>query len=212
MPSLFDNRGQSYGATSGNEAEPPMMWNANYAGPQFYGFQTYSKTPLMLSMLGGIVGDTAVQRAHAQWARAWKFKHPSPWDYMFFMNNALHRDLGWFWYYWLFTTESVDGSIQSVTTNGSRTNVTVRQDGQMPSPIVLRVDFVKDGPAVHTTSNSRMIDSVTAIVTYPVDVWFGGSKTFVASMDFGRSIEKITLDPFGRFPDRNPGDNAWPKK
>ena len=41
-----------------------MMWNANYAGPQFYGFQTYSKTPLMLSMLGGIVGDTAVQRAH----------------------------------------------------------------------------------------------------------------------------------------------------
>ena len=30
---------------------------------------------------------------------------------MFFMNNALGRDLGWFWYYWLFTTESVDGSI-----------------------------------------------------------------------------------------------------
>ena len=23
--------------------------------------------------------------------------------------NALHQDLGWFWYYWLFTTESVDG-------------------------------------------------------------------------------------------------------
>ena len=33
------------------------------------------------------------------------FKHPSPWDYMFFMNNALNKDLGWFWYYWLFTTE-----------------------------------------------------------------------------------------------------------
>jgi len=64
--SLFDNRGQTYGSTSGNEAEPPMMWNANYAGPQFYGFQTYSKTPLMLSMLGGIVGDSAVQRAHAE--------------------------------------------------------------------------------------------------------------------------------------------------
>ena len=39
------------------------------------------------------------------------FKHPSPWDYMFFMNRALGQDLGWFWYYWLFTTESVDGSI-----------------------------------------------------------------------------------------------------
>ena len=35
------------------------MWNANYGGPM-YGFQAYSKTPMMLSMLGGVVGDTAV--------------------------------------------------------------------------------------------------------------------------------------------------------
>ena len=80
--------GQSYGRISGDEDEPPMMWNANYAGPM-YGFQTYSKTPLMLSMLGGIVGDTAVQRAMSEYTNAWAFKHPSPWDYMFFMNNAL---------------------------------------------------------------------------------------------------------------------------
>ena len=114
-----------------------MMWNANYAGPSFYGFTTYQKTPLMLSMLGGIVGDTAVQRAHREWANAWLFKHPSPWDYMFFMNKALGRDLGWFWYSWLFTTESVDGRLADVKTAGMRTTVTVAQDGQMPSPVVL---------------------------------------------------------------------------
>ncbi len=38
-----------------------MMWNANYARPACTSFQTYSKTPLMLSMLGGIVGDENVQ-------------------------------------------------------------------------------------------------------------------------------------------------------
>ena len=65
-----------------------MMWTANYAG-SMYGFQTYSKTPLMLSMLGGIVGDDAVQRAMSEYTKAWSFKHPSPWDYMFFMNSAL---------------------------------------------------------------------------------------------------------------------------
>src|SRR5207253_239562 len=140
-PPQLNRIGQSYGARSGNESEPPMMWNANYAGPSSYSFTTYSKTPLMLSMLGGIVGDTAVQRAMSEFGKAWMFKHPSPWDYMFFMNNALHRDLGWFWYYWLFATESVDGSIQSVTTSGAKTTVLVRQDGQMPSPVVLRVQF-----------------------------------------------------------------------
>src|SRR4029453_2597366 len=45
----LDAPGQSYGRTSGNEEEPPMMWNANYGGPSMYRFQTYSKTPLMLS-------------------------------------------------------------------------------------------------------------------------------------------------------------------
>ena len=88
------------------------MWDANYGGP-LYGFQAYGKAPLMLSMLGGIVGDTAVWRAMSDYAKAWRFKHPSPWDYAFFMNNALHQDLGWFWYYWLFTTESVDESIRA---------------------------------------------------------------------------------------------------
>lgn len=212
QPPNLDGRGQSYGATSGNEAEPPMMWNANYAGPQFYSFTTYTKTPLMLSMLGGIVGDSAVWKANAEWAKAWMFKHPSPWDYMFFMNRALGRDLGWFWYYWLFTTESVDGSIERVSTTNGTTTVTVRQAGQMPSPVVLKVEFEPTGPAIRPMSNAKMLNPMTAIVTWPVDVWFSGSRTFQASLTFGpRKITKITLDPGCRFPDRDPSDNVWPR-
>ena len=207
----LDNIGQSYGRTSGNEDEPPMMWAANNAG-NMYGFQTYSKAPLMLSMLGGIVGDEAVQRAMSEYTKAWSFKHPSPWDFINFMNAALKQDLNWFWYYWLWTTESVDGSIASVTTTGSRTSVTVRQDGQMPSPVVLRVQFAKTGPAIKPMPNAKLVDETTANVTWPVDVWFGGNRTFQANLDFGgRAIEKITLDPGGRFPDRNTADNVWPK-
>jgi hypothetical protein len=208
----LDGRGQSYGSVSGDEAEPPMMWNANYAGPSRYSFTTYSKTPLMLSMLGGIVGDSAVWRAQSEFGKAWMFKHPSPWDYMFFMSRALKQDLGWFWYYWLFTTESVNGSIQSVTTSGATTSVVVRQDGQMPSPVVLKVQFAPTGQSIRPMQNAKMIDSATAIVTWPVDVWFRGSRTFKADLTFGtRKIERIVLDPNCRFPDRDPSDNVWPR-
>jgi len=211
-PPPLNGAGQAYGRTSGNEAEPPLMWNANYGGPM-YGFQTYQKTPLMLSMLGGIVGDTAVWNAHRAWANAWKWKHPSPWDYMFFMNRALGRDLGWFWYYWLFTTESSDGSIERATTSTNGiTEVVVRQDGQMPAPIVLRVEFAAEGAAIRPMQNSRMLDATTALVTVPVDVWFAGARTHTVRLDFGgRAIQKITLDPFGRFPDRDASDNVWPR-
>ena len=187
------------------------MWNANYGGP-FYSFQAYGKAGMMLSMLGGIVGDSAMLDAMSGYAKTWRFKHPSPWDYAFFMSNALHRDLGWFWNYWLFTTESVDGSIQRVTTGRHLTTVTVRQDGEMPSPIVLKVQFAAKAGRLILPANARMTDDSTVIFTYPVDVWFSGKRTFDAQLDVsGRKITKITLDPGKRFPDRNPADNEWPR-
>ena len=99
--------GQGYGRVSGNELEAPLMWDANYGGPS-YSSQAYSISGPMLSMLGGIVGDSAVWKAMSGYAKAWRFKHPSPWDYANYMSRALHKDLDWFWYYWLFLTESVN--------------------------------------------------------------------------------------------------------
>lgn len=210
-PYNFDTLGQSYGRISGSEDEAPMMWSANNAG-NGYGFQTYSKTPLMLSMLGGIVGDEAVINAMKKYTATWSFRHPSPWDYIFFMNNELKQELGWFWYYWLWTTEAVHGSIRDVKTTKGKTTVTVHQAGQMPSPVVLKVEFEAEGPAIKKISNGKMIDANTAEVTWPVSVWFNGSRTFNAVMDFGqRKIKKITLDPHCRFPDADPADNVWPR-
>jgi hypothetical protein len=212
QPVVLDGWGQRYGGISGNEREAPLMWDANYGGPM-YGFQAYLKAPMMLSMLGGVVGDSAVWTAMRAYAAAWRFKHPSPWDYALFMNGALHQDLGWFWYSWLFTTDAVNGSIDNVRTAGSHTTVTVRQDGQMPSPVVLAVHFAPTGPAIHRMPAAVMADDSTAIVTYPVDVWLGGSRTFSARLDFGaRKIVRIVLDPHCRFPDRNVEDNTWPRQ
>ena len=82
----------------------------------------------------------------------------------------------------------------------------------MPSPVVLKVTFAASGPAIKSMPNAKMLDASNAIVTWPVDVWFKGSRTFDARLDFGgRQITAIQLDPDARFPDRKPEDNAWPK-
>ena len=211
----LNGNGQSYGNTSGAETEAPMMWIANDAGTG-YGFQTYSKAPLMLSMLGGMVGDAEVQRAHSEYTKTWAFKHPSPWDYMFFMGNQVKQDLGWFWYYWLFTTDSVDGAIDSVATAGGKTTVTVKQDGQMPSPVILEFKLAKGGaalkPGTGTSPKIEMKDADTLVATWPVDVWFSGARTFKATVDTGgRKVESVMFDPACRFPDHDPSDNVWPK-
>jgi hypothetical protein len=78
--------------------------------------------------------------------------------------------------------------------------------------VVLKVEFAPTGPAIKPMANAKMIDSTTAIVTWPVDVWFRGARTFKADLAFGaRKIDKIMLDPFCRFPDRDPSDNVWPR-
>jgi hypothetical protein len=60
--------------------------------------------------------------------------------------------------------------------------------------------------------NAKAEGANAAIVTWPVNVWFSGNKSFVAALDFGgRAIRKITLDPFGRFPDKDTTDNVWPR-
>ncbi|MBX2913767.1 MAG: M1 family metallopeptidase [Cyclobacteriaceae bacterium] len=211
-PYNLDGLGQSYGRISGEESEAPLMWSANDAGVG-YGFQTYQKTPLMLSMLGGIVGDEAVINAMKAYTKTWSYKHPSPWDYIFFMNNQLGQDLEWFWYYWLWTTESVNGSIKEVKTSKGKTIVSVHQAGGMPSPVVLKVEFEAEGPALKKMDNAKMIDPNTAIVTWPVSVWFDGKRTFDATLTFGdRKIKKITFDPYGRFPDNEVKDNVWPRE
>ena len=210
----IDGNGQNYGNMSGSETEAPMMWPANDAGTG-YSYQTYSKTPLMLSMLGGVVGDKEVQRAHSEYTKTWAFKHPSPWDYIFFMNNALKQDLSWFWYYWLWTTESVDGAITDVKTNGTKTSVTVKQDGQMPSPVILEFKLAKGAalkPAAGASPKIEVVDDTTLRATWPVDVWFSGARTFTGTVDTGgRKVESVMFDPNCRFPDHDPSDNVWPK-
>lgn len=211
-PFSLDNIGQRYGMMSGNEDEPMLMWNANFGG-QLYGYQAYNKVSLMFSMLGGIVGDDAMNAAIRKYVDTWKFKHPSPWDFTFFMNKELGRDLNWFWYYWLFTTDAVNGSIKEVRSQGGKTTVVVHQAGEMPSPVVLKVEFADGKDKLKPMANAKMIDGKTAVVTWGEDVWFSGDRDFSAVLDFGkRPIKKITLDPNGRFPDTDPKDNVWESK
>lgn len=211
-PYNLDQIGQNYGRISGNEDEPLMMWNANYGG-SFYSFQTYNKVSMMFSMLGGVVGDAEMNAAIRKYVETWAFKHPSPWDFTFFMNKELGRDLNWFWYYWLFTTEKVDGSIKDVAWQGDKVIVTVHQAGEMPSPVVLKVEFADGTEKIKTMPNAKMADDKTAIVKWNEDVWLNGSRDFQAVLDFGnRKITRITLDPNGRFPDSDAKDNVWISK
>jgi hypothetical protein len=188
--------GGGYRRVAGSEFEAPMMWPSDFAGP-YYGTQAYSKAPLALYALGGIVGDSAVMRAFAEYARSWKFKHPTPYDFFFSMNKSLGKSYDWFWYQWFFTTYTLDQGIRSVTTSGDEAIVTIYDNGDMVEPIVLKIETLEGNPT---------------LMIYPVDVWFPGSRTIGLKIPLrGKQLKSITIDPENRFQDIDRRNNTWSK-
>lgn len=201
--------GARYGRTSADEQGQTFLRTDSELHAVGTTIQSYGKPTPMLRMLGGIASDSTVWRALGAYAEAWRFRHPSPWDFAAFMSHALDRDLGWFWHGWLYSTASVDGAVEQVERVGDHTRITVRQDGEMPSPVVLAIECADGGPVMRVPANGVANGRTGATITYPVDVWFGGARTFTAELDTGCAVERVTLDPLRRFPDRDASDNIW---
>ncbi|MEO8575444.1 MAG: M1 family metallopeptidase [Gemmatimonadales bacterium] len=189
--------GPGYRGIAGSEIEAPMMWHTDYAGP-YSGVATYSKAGVAFNALGGIVGDSAVHRALANYAVQWKYQHPSPWDFFFSMNKSLRKDLGWFWYGWFFTNYTFDQAIESVRTEGGDAVITVRDKADLAMPVIVLIEFA---------------DGTKQVTTLPVELWFGGTRTIVARAPLGgKTVKSVTLDPENRFQDLSRGDNVWPRR
>jgi len=196
-PINWQNRSTGYRRIAGTEIEAPMMWLADYAGPGS-GVQAYSKAEIALNALGGVVGDSAVRRAFAEYARAWKYKHPTPYDFFFSMNHSLKRNLDWFWYEWFFTTYTFDQGIQSVTTAGDEATITIRDKGDLVMPVIARFEL-SDG-------------SKGTLMLGP-ERWFPGTRTLTDKIPLrGKTIKSVTLDPDNRFQDLDRSDNTWPRQ
>jgi hypothetical protein len=57
-------------------------------------------------------------------------------------------------------------------------------------------------------SKTPLMPSMLGGIVGDSAVWRAQSAT----LDFGgRAVRKITLDPFGRFPDKDTKDNVWPR-
>lgn len=80
------------------------------------GENAYAKVATALVILREtILGRDLFDFAFAEYARRWKFKHPSPPDFFRTIEDASGVDLDWFWHGWFYTTDHVDIAIDKVT-------------------------------------------------------------------------------------------------
>lgn len=79
------------------------------------GSNAYSKTATGLNILREtIMGRELFDHAFKEYARRWKFKHPTPADFFRTMEDASSMDLDWFWRGWFFGTDHVEMALDNV--------------------------------------------------------------------------------------------------
>lgn len=69
----------------------------------------YGRGARMLRRLAAEFGDQAVVDALRAYVLDWRFKHPTPWDFMNSLEGSLEADLDPFWLMWLFSADAIPG-------------------------------------------------------------------------------------------------------
>ena len=161
-------------------------------------YQYYGKTAYGLNLLRNtIVGKERFDYAFRKYTETWAFKHPTPYDFFQYINNATGEDLNWFWKEWFFTTWTLDQAIMDVKyvdndpAHGAL--ITVENKGKMILPVIIQI--IQAGGQSET-------------IQLPVEIWQrGGIWTFLYPSS--KKIEKLNLDPENVLPDINRKNNSW---
>jgi len=161
-------------------------------------FQYYSKTAFGLKLLRNVVvGKDRFDYAFRKYTEAWAYKHPTPYDFFHFINNAAGEDLNWFWKEWFFTNWTLDQAVTSVkyTDNDPSKGalITIDNKGKMILPVIVKI----------VQSNGK-----AESIQLPVEIWQrGGSWTF--RYDSKSKIDSVILDPENILPDVDRNNNVW---
>ncbi|HEX2535706.1 MAG TPA: M1 family metallopeptidase [Chitinophagaceae bacterium] len=136
---------QGYLTLAKSGKEEPMTihadhFNTNYA----YSNAAYSKGAVFLEQLGYITGAPARDRILQTYYRQWRFKHPNVNDFLRIAEQESGLVLDWYRMYFVNTTRTIDYGIDSLWEGNAGTNIRLRNLGQMPMPLDVKVTF-KDG-------------------------------------------------------------------
>lgn len=138
----FSGAYRSYFALATSGVEQPQTTHADrYAYNFAYGASAYSKGEVFLAQLGYIIGKENLEKTLKRYYDEWKFKHPTPNDFIRVAEKVSGAELSWYLTDWTQTTNTIDYAIKSVEDSEGAAQVTLERIGLMPMPIELSVTY-----------------------------------------------------------------------
>lgn len=100
-----------------------------------YGTMVYMKSAMAFSHLMQYLGQKEFDRIMNLYYDQWRFKHPKPEDFRAIFEKESEKDLNWFFDDLLKSTKKIDYKISKIDNTGEGYNITVKNKGNIDSPV-----------------------------------------------------------------------------
>jgi hypothetical protein len=198
-------------ATSGKEE--PMTTHADHFNTNFaYSLAAYSKGQTYLYQLKGMVGDEKFYHGMQTFFNQYKFKHPTPADFLRVFEKENDMVLDWYNEYFVNTTKSIDYAVDSTLSHFNTNTVVLNRIGSMPMPVEVEIETV-DGKfeywyiSLDLMRNSAYPQKASEIqwISAPAWNWVKTNYTITTK----QPIKKVTIDPYRKIADLHRENNTW---
>ena len=191
--------------------EEPLTTHADrFSTNANYGDSSYDKGSVFLSQLGYIVGFKALNSSIKRYFYEFKFKHPTPEDFIRIVEKESNMELDWYLMDWGQTVKTIDYSVEKISTIGAEedslkvcslsskhSKIFLKRKGEMAISSDVSV-LLKNGktinyhiPLTMSRGNKKLLNDQTLLKAWP---WANKNYTFVVCEEKG-NIVSVSLDP-----------------
>ncbi len=172
----------------GSITDLPLITSTQFMDGSNYGYASYSLPAFFYGMLHDYLGDEVFTNAYREYIRRWAKKSPTPYDFLYTMEDVSGEDLGWLYNPWFFNYGNADLAIKEL--NGNK--LIVENLGTRPVP--LKVDMY------YSNGESDMISE-------SADIW-KSSKEYSVTINNPDDLAFVMISQ--GVPDENPDNNLQP--
>jgi hypothetical protein len=190
----------------------------HYETNRAYGTASYSMGLIFVHQLSYVVGQDVLMRSMKRYFNEWKYKHPTPNDFIRVVEKESGLELTWYLEQWIGTTSTIDYGIKWLQENDEtdKTHVILERKGKMPMPLDVKVVY-KNGKEewihipLRIMRGEKEAEQGMKKFTVRAD-WPWTYPTYELILDCeDEDIESIEIDPSLRMADVDRSNNKYPK-
>lgn len=126
---------------AGKKYEVPLMSPSFSLSGYTYMFQAYSRSANAFLALKLLIGEDLFKKVLQEYISRWSYKHPSPYDFFYTVEDVVDEDLSWFWEPWFFEFGYPDLAIDNAVQSDNEISIMIKNEGFLPVNVFLTLTY-----------------------------------------------------------------------